>query len=448
MSKLNPALKAFWRKKYRNRILYGGRASSKSTDAAGWAIYLSTRAKLRICCARQFQSKIAESVYTLLKETIYKWELQADFNITNNSIINKHTGSEFLFYGLWRNIDEVKSLEGIDILWIEEAHNLREDQWQILEPTIRKQGSEIWIIFNPNLITDFVYKRFIINTPPNSIKQKINYLNNPFLSQTMLDIIEACKAEDEEDYQHIYLGEPLTDDDKAVIKRSHVLAAVDAHIKLGINPSGRRTIGFDVADAGEDYCATVQAHGVLAEKLDVWKAKEHELPTSARRVWTQARDSNAMIRYDAIGVGAGCGGNFIDLNKANGLRIQFEPFFAGGAVARPDAIYKFTNTKNRDYFSNIKSQAWWNLADRFANTYNAVTKGQVFAEHDMIFISSEMENLSQLIDELCVPKRDFDLAGRVKVESKKDLDKRGIASPNCADAFVLAFSESTQGGIF
>lgn len=109
-----------------------------------------------------------------------------------------------MFYGLWRHIDEIKSLEGIDICWIEEAHNLTEEQWNILEPTLRKEGSQFWIIFNPRLVTDFVYRRFISNTPPDTIKKQINYVDNPFLSATILKVIEAKRNEDEEEFRHIY----------------------------------------------------------------------------------------------------------------------------------------------------------------------------------------------------------------------------------------------------
>ena len=98
----------------------------------------------------------------------------------------RHTdGTDFTFYGIERNTDEIKSFEGADILWIEEAHNLTKEQWQILEPTIRKGGSEIWISFNPKLMTDFIYQRFIVDPPPRTRARLINYTDNPFLSDTM-----------------------------------------------------------------------------------------------------------------------------------------------------------------------------------------------------------------------------------------------------------------------
>ncbi|EOJ3542009.1 PBSX family phage terminase large subunit, partial [Shigella flexneri] len=176
---LNPALRSFWTMRARNKVLYGGRSSSKSWDAAGIAIFLSNKYTLRFCCARQIQNKIEESVYTLLKIQIDRFGLRHRFRILNNKIINRVTGSEFVFYGLWRNIEEIKSLEGIDVLWLEEAHALTEYQWKILEPTIRKEGSECWFIFNPGLVTDFVWRNFVVDPPEGTLIRKINYDENP-----------------------------------------------------------------------------------------------------------------------------------------------------------------------------------------------------------------------------------------------------------------------------
>src|SRR5690606_37823037 len=139
--------------------------------------------------------KIKDSVYTLIAAQIDNFK-SPGFNVMATEI--KHVnGSDFTFYGIERNTDEIKSFEGADILWIEEAHNLTAEQWKILEPTIRKESSEIWISFNPKFISDFIYQRFIINPPPNTIVRLINYTENQFLSQTMLDVIAAAKAEDE-----------------------------------------------------------------------------------------------------------------------------------------------------------------------------------------------------------------------------------------------------------
>lgn len=444
---LNPALEPFWLAKtdaagddIRNRVLLGGRSSSKSWDAAGFATFLASNLKLRILCVRQYQNKIEESVYTLLKIQIERFGLANQFRILDNKIIGRKTGAEFLFYGLWRSIDEIKSLEGIDILWIEEGHNLTKEQWKTLEATIRKQGSQVWIIFNPQLITDFVYQRFVTNPPPGTLIRKINYDENPFLSDTMRRIIEAAKAEDYDEYLHIYEGQPKQDDDAAIIKRSWILAAIDAHKRLGFEASGRKRIGFDIADSGADKCANAYAHGSVVLWTDLWKAGEDELLKSCSRTWSAARERQADVVYDSIGVGASAGAKFGELNDTViDNRIKYTKFNAGGAVYQPESFYT-PQTKNKDHFANIKAQAWWLLADRFRNTYNAIHRGDKFDEDELISLSGNLPFLNQIIDELSTPKRDFDNNGKVKVESKKDLDKREVPSPNLADAVVMAFA--------
>lgn len=448
---LNPVLRDFWEARtndkgepIRNRVLYGGRSSSKSWDAAGFAIFLAQAYTVKFLCARQFQNKIEESVYSLLVSTIERYGLRDQFKILDTKIINRRTGSEFIFYGLWRHINEIRSLEGVDVCWLEEAHALTPEQWCVLEPTVRAEGSQFWLIFNPMLSTDFVWRRFVVNPPPGTIRRLINYTENPFLSDTIRRVIDAAKEEDEEEFTHVYLGVPKDDDDGAIIKRSWVMAAIDAHKALGIEPAGRRQIGFDVADSGLDKNALIHTHGPLATWADLWKAGEDELLRSATRAWTAAAEREAHLVYDSIGVGAGVGAKVNELNGPRGT-VGHTGFNAGGKVEKPEDFYTRAHPpkKNKDMFANAKAQQWWLVADRFRNTFNAVKKGAEFPQDEMIFLSSEMDHLQLLIDELCTPKRDFDNAGKVKVESKKDLAKTNRPggaqpSPNLADAFVMA----------
>lgn len=429
----NPALKDFWLTPARFRILYGGRDSSKSWDAAIRAVWIAHKIKVRFLCTRMYQNRIEESVYTLLKKQIQRLNLPG-YRILQNKIIHEGTGSEFLFYGLARNIDEIKSLEGVDIAWLEEAHAITADMWEVLEPTIRKEHSEFWVVMNPQLRTDFAYQRFIENPPEGALVRKINYDENPFLSDTSRATIERIKKEDYEAYEHIYLGYPKKDDDDAIIKRSWIEACVDAHEKLGIEVSGKKIIGYDPADAGEDTNAMTKLYGNVVEDSIQWKGKEDELFKSSQKVYNEAK-KGYHVNYDSIGVGAGVGSNF----KQMGGGISFSPFNAGASVVFKDRVYKY-GVKNRDHFSNLKAQTWWNVADRMMRTYNAITKNQDIDKSDILSISSKCSNLQALITELSTPKVDYDGKGRVKVESKKDLAKRGVKSPNLADSFVMCFS--------
>lgn len=449
MATLNPNLRSFWKTRVtpegdpvRFRVLYGGRMSSKSHDMAGFAVARANFGTERFLCLRMYQNRIADSVFTLLKDKIEYFGLQDNFKIYSDAIEHKTNGSLFRFYGIARNIDEIKSFEGATVCWFEEAHNTTQNAYDIVRPTVmRNEGAEMWFSFNPRLSNDFIYKRFVVNPPRGSIVKQINYDQNPFLSSTALADIEAAKEEDYESYQHIYLGVPLDDDDAVVIKRSWIQSAIDAHKRVvpksGIW-TGRKVIGYDVADDGADSNAISGLDGSILTLIDEWKAGEDKLRESAAKSKNAAEKMGAdMIGYDSIGVGAGTGSHL----NAMGWSKHFK-FNAGGAVSDPERNYGDSKIKNKDFFANIKAQAWWLLADRFRNTHLAVTQDREFAASEMISLSSEcdVKKLEKLIDELSTPKRDFDNQGKVKVESKKDLKKREVASPNIADSLIIASS--------
>jgi phage terminase large subunit len=433
MATLNPHLKSFWLDdngkltRARNRVLYGGRASSKSWEFAGRAAHIGQEFKTRFLCVRRYQNKIKDSVYTLIKNQISSFGLTG-YNVMASEI--KHlNGSEFAFYGIERNTDEIKSFEGADVLWIEEAHNLTAEQWAILEPTIRKEGSEIWISFNPDLITDFIYQRFIVNPPESTVSRLINYIENPFLSSTLLKVIEQMKEQDYDQYQHVYLGTPRSNDDEAIIKRTWVESAVDAHLTLGLDITGAITVGYDVADSGADKNAIAKFNGGVCEYIEEWKAEEDELTKSTMRAYSFV--AGGKFIYDSIGVGAGVG----SILREGGIN-SFSKFNAGDAVFKPNKEYAPKIT-NKDKFENLKAQAWRDVADRLRNTFNAVNKGMVYNPSELISISSSIKDIEALKTELCSPHKDYSKRGLDMVESKKDLAKRGIASPNKADAFIM-----------
>jgi len=436
---LNPALSDFWFVdgipseqnfiRCRHRVLYGGRASSKSYEFAGMAGGIASQYQTRFLCVRRYQNKIKESVYTLIKDQIERFQFPG-FNVLASSIEHEN-GSEFVFYGIERNTDEIKSFEGADILWIEEAHNLTKDQWEILKPTIRKEGSEIWISFNPKLVTDFVYQRFIVNPPADTRVRLINYPQNPFLSDTARRDIEDLKAEDYEDYEHVYLGVPRTDDDMAVIKRTWLEAAVDADKVLGLDISGARTVGYDVADSGADKNACAIFDGAVCVNMDEWAAPEDELVQSAKRAWAHTAKKGRLI-YDSIGVGAQVGSTL----KEQRVKGGYYKFNAGGAVMNPDREYA-PKIKNDEKFENLKAQAWQDVADRLRNTYNAVTKGMKYPDSELISIRGDLPKLEKLKTELATPRKRYSKRGLDMLETKDEMAKRGIESPNLADAFIM-----------
>lgn len=191
--------------KSRYKVLYGGRGSGKSWGVARALISIALQRPVRVLCAREFQNSISDSVHALLADQIKSMGLEGFFTIQNTAIYGMN-GSEFLFAGLKHNITKIKSFEGVDIAWVEEAQTTSKSSWDVLIPTIRKEGSEIWLTFNPELDTDETYKRFIVNPPSNAIVKKVNWSDNPWFPQVLRDEMEDLKARDMDAYLNVWEG--------------------------------------------------------------------------------------------------------------------------------------------------------------------------------------------------------------------------------------------------
>lgn len=203
--KFPPAYK-FLARPARYKVVYGGRGSAKSWSVARFLIGLGYQKKLRILCAREIQRSISDSVWKLLCEQIDEMGLGA-FYLPTRDAIRGINGTEFIFKGLRTNPQEIKSMEGVDICWVEEAQAVSADSWDILIPTIRKPKSEIWITFNPLDATDPTYQKFVVNPPAGAMVRKINYTDNPYFPEVLRNEMEWLKSKDYQSYLHIWEGE-------------------------------------------------------------------------------------------------------------------------------------------------------------------------------------------------------------------------------------------------
>lgn len=208
----------------RYKTFHGGRGGAKSWAAARALVIMAASKKLRILCTREVQNSIKDSVHKLLKDQIEMLGLNPWFRITNESITSA-SGSEFLFKGLRFDPLGIKSTEGVDIYWVEEAQSVSSDSWAILIPTIRKEGSEIWVTFNPGEESDPTYQRFIVTPPDDSITVEVNYYDNPYLPETLRKEMEYCKRVDYEAYEHIWLGKPKSISDSVIFRNRYRVEA-------------------------------------------------------------------------------------------------------------------------------------------------------------------------------------------------------------------------------
>lgn len=189
----------------RYKVFYGGRGAAKSWNYARALLLRAANRSTRILCCREVQNSIRDSVHKLLKDQIDLMGLGAHFQVLDNEIRGAN-GSTFIFKGLRHNQNEIKSTEGVDIAWVEEANTVSDDSWRTLIPTIRDEDSEIWVSFNTGHKLDPAWQRFVVNKPHDAVVVKVGYQDNPWLPATLRAEMEHLKATDYDEYLHIWEG--------------------------------------------------------------------------------------------------------------------------------------------------------------------------------------------------------------------------------------------------
>ena len=190
----------------RYKVARGGRGSAKSWSFARALLLMGVQKKLRVLCAREIQLSIKQSVHKLLKDQIERLGLGKHYTVLETEIRAKN-GTEFAFTGLSTlTVETIKSFEGYDICWVEEGQTISKRSWEILIPTIRKEGSEIWISYNPDLETDETHQRFTVNPPPDCINVEINWRDNPWFNDVLNKERLHCETYDPDNYDNIWEG--------------------------------------------------------------------------------------------------------------------------------------------------------------------------------------------------------------------------------------------------
>lgn len=223
----------------RHKAYYGGRGGAKSHSFAqelvirGWE-----RREMRWLCAREIQKSVSASVKTLLEDKIRLAKLgpredggNGFYKVTDTSISSADGRVEFLFMGLRTNPENIKSLEGLDGAWIEEADRVSQRSIDLLTPTIRKEGSELWWSWNRNNETDPVDKMFLgpDGPPPRSIVRKVCWYDNPWFPDVLREEMEWDKSRDMDKWLHVWEGEPVGHSEAKVFK-NWTVADIDADV--------------------------------------------------------------------------------------------------------------------------------------------------------------------------------------------------------------------------
>jgi phage terminase large subunit len=365
---------------------------------------LARKKTLFVACVREVQNSIKDSVYKLLQDRANYYGLN-DYRFFEDRIENIFTKSRFIFKGLKdQNSQNIKSLEGVDICWIEEGQSISKASFEILDPTIRKAGSEIWVSMNRENENDPIWKAIAANPDERTLVVKVNYYNNPYCPEEMRYLAQKCKEQSPDDYEHIWLGAPVNQGDTKLIAVKDVRKAQENRVAQSTSPL---VVGVDIARYGDDktvfcyrrgrYCFKLEEHGHLdtvevANRINAIISEMHP----------------ARVFLDMGNNGAGV----YDILKDRGYgKIVRGVNFGGKAI-------------NDDRYFNKRAEMWA-LANEWLKDENIV----------------QLVNDDELLDDLCSVNKGYDNRGRLQLESKDKVKERIGRSPDKADAFVLTFAE-------
>lgn len=307
----------------RYRILYGGRGGSKSWNVARALLVKGAKSPMRFLCAREYQTSIKDSVHKLLTDQIFALGLESFYEITQNSIRGKN-GTEFAFVGLKNNIANIKSFEGVDICWVEEAQTVSKLSWNVLIPTIRKDKSEIWITFNPELETDETFQRFVVNPPANAVVQKINWSDNPWFPDVLDLERQALKNRDIEAYNTVWEGICRQTIDGAIFAKEMTMAEIEGRItKVPYDATKPVHAIFDLGWADNTACWLMQFIGQELHFIRYFEDNQKTITYYLQEIQKFGYLYDTLwLPHDAAAKSLGTGRSIEEIVRAAGFKVQ------------------------------------------------------------------------------------------------------------------------------
>jgi phage terminase large subunit len=293
---------------YRYKVLKGGRGSAKSYTVAKILLIKALQSKRFILCAREFQNSIADSVHKLLEEQVYELGLENKYKVQNQSIDGVN-GSRFIFKGVWRNTNSIKSIPGLTDLWIEEAHTCSKQSWDVLIPTLREEGSEIWVTYNPENEDDPTHAKFCSTEgpPPKTLLIEANHSDNPWFPDVLKAEMEHMRKTNYELYLHVWEGFCRTNSDAQIFRHKFKVDYFDispdfdgpyfgADWGFSVDPTALVKVYLDVKGNKKRLLIRNEAGGVGIE-LDDIPAKFDTVPESRERVIRADNSRPETISY-------------------------------------------------------------------------------------------------------------------------------------------------------
>jgi phage terminase large subunit len=386
-------------------IVQGGRgAGAKSWGFASLVVQLCQYEYHRCACLREVQLSLTESVYQLIMDTIHRLGYSKDWNITRERITNIKTSSFIIFRGL-RNLmaaRQIKGLEGIDLVWCDEAATIIDESWSALMPTfVRNDGWRLFISYNPETEFDPCTVRFWNSDRKDVLKIRVEpgKKDNPWWNEGLQNEMDELYKVDADEAEHVYGGQARKQGQNAVMSRVRIRAAMMREIEA----VGAVEIGVDVARFGDDQTVMYKRHGL--KTIERRSFLGQDTMRTADEAWDMAgRDPQVRIKVDDTGVGGGVSDRLNQLG-AQVVRIDFG--------SSPADTNKYTTAADEMWFEFPVDEA-------------------------------QIPNNQELMQQLAGRRYEYDNASRKKIESKKDYKKRLKKSPDDADALLLCYY---KGGI-
>lgn len=399
----------------------------------------------RALCGREVQKSLKDSAKKLIEDKIQAMKVGHRFEVLRDEI-RSDTGGTINFVGLQDHTAEsIKSFEGAQVCWIEEAQTITQRSLDLLDPTIRAPGSQLWISWNPRRRSDAVEK-LPWNDPRWATLVRANYIDNPFLDANMIALAEKAREIDADSYAHVWLGGYEAMGSNVVIPPAWVEAAIGLAQDLGLDVTGKRYGALDVAggeDGGDENALAIRK-GIELRHVDTWNGLDGEL-TLKRAVASCVDNGISELMYDPVGVGESVTTAWAGMGRRKerpaGLKIV--PWNGGAAVQNPEQRVDprdLTSPKNKDQYHNLKAQGGFMLRKRFENAWLA-RQGRPHDADMLISLRRGMKGLRELQDELSQPQHKLSATGKTMVDKKPD----GARSPNRYDAVVMAFAPLTSG---
>lgn len=341
---------------------------------------LGTTRRLRILCTREVQKSIKQSVHKLLKDQIEALGLTAFYQVLEHEIRGAN-GSEFSFSGLSdQTVDSIKSFEGCDIVWVEEAQSVSKRSWSVLIPTIRKDGSEIWVSFNPELETDETYDRFVTNVPDDAVIVEMNFSDNPWFPEVLEK--ERQHAQDtlpKAEYENIWLGKCMPAVAGAIYFEEVVKAEEDGRVcNVPHDPKLKVQVVFDLGWNDSMSISLVQKSGsmlaVIENIEDDHKTLAHFSALLKEKKYNWGK---VYLPHDGRHKDYRTGKSAEDIMKGYGWDVEITP-----NLSVESGIRLVRMTFPRIYFDKTKAARLVQCAKRYRRSINQTTNEPGAPLHD------------------------------------------------------------------